>query len=434
MNRIFSSSIIDQPTNTDDKDVGKSMGMGMGMGMGTKLISQGTFGCIFYPAVECDGSVSKNKKYASKLVKNNKTDLNEYLIGKIIKRIKLYEYYYAPVINMCSINLAKIDKRERDMCKIIHNRNNKRQGHGHGQGLGMDTSLTLLDSTTGYAIMKIPFIENISIIDYFTHPDTDKKEILTYILYSYDYLMQNIKTLNEHGIIHFDLKLSNLLIEKSKKIPIIIDFGLSIPLDDIRPETYKKYFYAYSPSYYIWCIEIHIICYLVKVNPVLTKDALTGLVDEYVQNNIGLKIFSDTFVRRFRDTAIGYYTKHVVDTIETRDQIIIKLLKYIKTWDSYSLSLMFLCFIQFISFHGFIHNKLIIEFSKVLLLNFHPNPEKRLSFDETKKKYNAIFNVDETTQSYKKLLHNFNRGLFVSKTQAETMKEDKMTPSLGTRD
>ena len=332
---------------------------------------------------------------------------------------------------MCSINLAKIDKRERDMCKIIRNRNSK--GLGLGLGLGLDTSSSL-DSTTGYAIMKIPFIENISIIDYFTHPDTDKKEILTYILYSYDYLLQNIETLNKNRIIHFDLKLSNILIEKSKKIPIIIDFGLSIPLEDIRPETYKKYFYAYSPSYYIWCIEIHIICYLVKVNPILTKDALTGLVDEYVQNNIGLKIFSDTFVRRFRDTAIEYYTKHVVDTGETRDKIIIKLLKYIKTWDSYSLSLMFLCFIQFISLSGFIHNKLIIEFSKVLILNFHPNPEKRLSFDETKKKYNAIFNVDETTQSYKKLLHNFNRGLFVSKTQAETMKEDKMTPSLGARD
>ena len=427
MNRIFSSSIIDQPANPDHNDAGKSMDMGMG----TKLISQGTFGCIFYPAIECDGSISKNKKYASKLVKNNKTDLNEYLIGKIIKRIKLYEYYYAPVTNMCSINLAKIDKRERDMCKIIRNRNSK--GLGLGLGLGLDTSSSL-DSTTGYAIMKIPFIENISIIDYFTHPDTDKKEILTYILYSYDYLLQNIETLNKNRIIHFDLKLSNILIEKSKKIPIIIDFGLSIPLEDIRPETYKKYFYAYSPSYYIWCIEIHIICYLVKVNPILTKDALTGLVDEYVQNNIGLKIFSDTFVRRFRDTAIEYYTKHVVDTGETRDKIIIKLLKYIKTWDSYSLSLMFLCFIQFISLSGFIHNKLIIEFSKVLILNFHPNPEKRLSFDETKKKYNAIFNVDETTQSYKKLLHNFNRGLFVSKTQAETMKEDKMTPSLGARD
>lgn len=57
-----------------------------------------------------------------------------------------------------------------------------------------------------------------------------------------------------------------------------------------------------------------------------------------------------------------------------------------------------------------------------------------MDFDETKRKYNAMFNVNETTQSYKKLLHNFNRGLFVSKTTAETMKEDKMTPSLGARD
>jgi hypothetical protein len=170
------------------------------------------------------------------------------------------------------------------------------------------------------------------------------------------------------------------------------------------------------------------------VNPVLTKDALIDLIDEYVGNNIGLKIFSDTFVQRFRDTAITYYSKLLIDTGDTgytRDAMIKKLLKYIHTWDSYSLSLVFLCFIQFISIYGFTHNNLIIEFSKVLLLNFHPNPEKRLSFDETKRKYNAIFNVDETTESYKKLLENFNRGLFISRTSAETMKEDKMTPSLG---
>ena len=426
MNKTFSSSIVVDFNKNNIKDRKQDVNY---EDIRSKFISQGTFGCIFYPAIECDGSVSKNKKYASKLVKNNKTDLNEYLIGKIVKKIKLYEYYYAPVINMCSINLAKIDKRERDMCKIIRDKKYSETGMGTETGIGADTI-----SASSYAIMKIPFIENISIIEYFTHPDTEKKEILTYIFYSYDYLLRNIETLNKNGIIHFDLKLSNLLIEKSKKIPIIIDFGLSIPIDDIRPETYKKYFYAYSPSYYVWCIEIHIICYLVKVNPVLTKDALKELIDKYVQSNIGLKIFSDTFVQRFRDTALDYYTKHLVDSGASKDEIIKKLLKYIQTWDSYSLSLMFLCFILFISFHGFIHNKLIIEFSKVLLLNFHPNPEKRLSFDETKKKYNAIFNVDETTQSYKKLLHNFNRGLFLSKTQAETMKEDKMTPSLGARD
>jgi serine/threonine protein kinase len=425
MSQIFSRSIIDQLPKLNETHKEKEKERDQYMNMGTKLISQGTFGCIFYPAIECDGSISKNKKYASKLVKNNKTDINEYVIGKMIKNIKLYEYYYAPVVNICSINLAKIDRRERDMCKIIR-----------AKTTGSDNT-SLVDSTNSYSIMKIPFIENISIIDYFINPETDKKEILTYILYSYEYLQQNIKTLNEHGIIHFDLKLSNILIEKSKKIPIIIDFGLSIPISDIRIETYKKYFYAYSPSYYIWCIDIHIICYLVKVNPILTKDALIELIDEYVKNNIALKIFSDRFVQRFRNIAVDYYSKlliHTSNAANTRDAMIKKLLKYIKTWDSYSLSLMFLCFIQFISFNGFIHNKLIIEFSKLLLLNFHPNPEKRLSFDQTKNKYNAIFNVDETTHSYKKLLENFNRGMFVSRTNAETIKEDKMTPSLGPTD
>jgi len=66
--------------------------------------------------------------------------------------------------------------------------------------------------------------------------------------------------------------------------------------------------------------------------------------------------------------------------------------------------------------------------------NNNINTKPLLTVDETKKKYNAIFNVDETTESYKKLLENFNRGLFISRTSAETMKEDKMTPSLGEMD
>ena len=124
MNQVFSKSIIDQPLLKPINDVNENDKGTKLISQGTKLISQGTFGCIFYPAIECDGSVSKNKKYASKLVKNNKTELNEYLIGKMIKNIKLYEYYYAPVVNMCNINLAKIDKRERDMCKIIRTKTN----------------------------------------------------------------------------------------------------------------------------------------------------------------------------------------------------------------------------------------------------------------------------------------------------------------------
>ena len=171
MNKFFSRSIINhQLPKIDVRD--RERDRERDTDNETKLISQGTFGCIFYPAIECDGSISKNKKYASKLVKNNRAELNEYLIGKMIKKIKLYEYYYAPVVNMCSINLAKIDKRERDMCRIIRTKTT---------GLGNTSSV---DYTNNYSIMKIPFIDNIRMIDYFINLETDKKEILTYVLYS----------------------------------------------------------------------------------------------------------------------------------------------------------------------------------------------------------------------------------------------------------
>ena len=81
------------------------------MSIQTKLINQGGFGCVFYPAIECNGTINKSTKYASKLLKKDGRSEHEYNIGKMVKKIDLYEYYYAPVISMCNVDLAKIDKR-----------------------------------------------------------------------------------------------------------------------------------------------------------------------------------------------------------------------------------------------------------------------------------------------------------------------------------
>jgi hypothetical protein len=66
MNQIFSRSIINQQLPKIDDVRGREREKDRDRDNETKLISQGTFGCIFYPAIECDGSISKNKKYASK--------------------------------------------------------------------------------------------------------------------------------------------------------------------------------------------------------------------------------------------------------------------------------------------------------------------------------------------------------------------------------
>ncbi len=377
----------------------------------SKLIDQGGFGCIFYPAIECDGSIdTSNKsntsnKYVSKLVKKDKESIREYNISKIVKKINLYEYYYAPVINMCKINLAKIDKRERDMCRII--RKDKP------------------NSESNFVIMKIPYIKNISMDSYLTHPGFEKKEILMYLFYLYEFLLKSLNILNSAGIVHFDFKIPNILIEEKTKTPIIIDFGLSLLISDIRPENYETYFYAYNPTYWVWSIDIHVICYLVNINNILSMDALINLVDKHIKMSPLPKMFSDKFIAKFKELSLQTYKKYVGMSGEL---VIKELIKNCNTWDNYALSVMFLNIISFISSSGYTDSKFTIGLSKLLLLNFHPDGNKRLSFDETKKRYDALFSANETILDYKKMLFNFNSNKFNDRIIKETIQQEKLTP------
>jgi hypothetical protein len=161
------------------------------------------------------------------------------------------------------------------------------------------------------------------------------------------------------------------------------------------------------------------------MNPVITSDTLEELIIEYIRRNTVLRIFSEKFIGKFKDTAMRAYSKYIG---MPKDSIINELVKNCNTWDNYALSVMFLNIIGFISGDGFANNKLIIEFSKLLLMNFHPDGKKRLSFEETKKYYDQIFSVNETLGGYKRLLFNFNDKKFHDKTIKETKQQEKLTP------
>lgn len=368
----------------------------------SKLIDQGGFGCVFYPGIECDGTISKNPKYISKLHKKEYQVANEYNVGKMVSQIPLYEYYFAPIVSMCNIDIAKIDKRERDMCRVVSREKNNSK----------------------FVIMKMPYIKNVSLIKYITNPNIDKREIVTYILYLYKFLLNSLKMLNMHGIVHFDFKKQNCLIDVKTKNPIIIDFGLSIPLKDLGPETYTKYFYTYNPSYYIWCIDIHIINYVIRVNSTLTYDELVKIIDTSISYNKALLIFSQGFISKYRELAINSYKKYVNMPGEN---IVTDLVKNCNTWDNYSLSISFLSTINSISSEGFTDNSLIKNFSEILLLNIHPNVAKRLSFDDTKKMYKKIFKLDTSVTEHKSILNNFDKKMFADKVIEESVQQEKLT-------
>jgi serine/threonine protein kinase len=371
----------------------------------SKLIDQGGFGCVFYPGIECDGSTSKNLSYISKLHKKSYHVVNEYNIGKMVTKIPVYNYYFAPIVNMCNIDIAKIDKRERDMCRVITREKN--------------------DSK--FVITKMPYIKNVSLIKYITNPNIENKEIITYIMDSYKFLLNSLKVLNLNGVVHFDLKLPNILIDVKTKNPIVIDFGLSIPFKNIGPKTYGKYFYTYNAGYYIWPIDVHIINYINNVNSNLTQEELAIMVDTNIKENPALYIYSEGFIKRLRELTINIYKKY---TNMPAQSVLTELIKNYNTWDNYSLSIMLLCLIGYISYDGFTDNKLIIEFSELLLLNIHPNASKRLSFDDTEKRYNKLFALDISVVGYENILNNFDKKIFSNRVINESTHQKKLSLSV----
>jgi serine/threonine protein kinase len=273
----------------------------------------------------------------------------------------------------------------------------------------------------------MPYIKNVSLVKYITNPNIDKKEIVTYIIYLYKFLLNSLKMLNSSGIVHFDLKIPNILIEIKTKNPIIIDFGLSLMVKNLGPDTYSKYFYTYNAGYFIWPVDVHIINYVINVNYNLTYDELVILVDTNIKANHALSIFSEGFVKRYRDLTINTYKKYTNMPGET---VVTELVKNCNTWDSYALSEMFLCLVNFMSYDGFTDNRLIKDFSELLLLNIHPNAAKRLSFDETKKRYKKLFSLDVSVDGYESLLNNFDKKIFANKAINESMQQEQLTPDV----
>jgi hypothetical protein len=151
------------------------------------------------------------------------------------------------------------------------------------------------------------------------------------------------------------------------------------------------------------------------------------MVDTNINANPALKNFSESFIKRYRELTINTYKKYTNMPVTN---VVTELIKNCNTWDNYALSEMFLCLINFISYSGFTDNKLIKEFSEILLLNIHPNVGKRLSFDDTKKMYNKLFSLDISVDGYESVLNNFDKKIFSNKVLKESMQQEKLTPDV----
>jgi serine/threonine protein kinase len=352
------------------------------------LLNQGGFGCIFYPGFNCMGKVNKpDSKFVSKLEINDFNALNEIYISSLIQQISNYKLYFLPVTASCPISLAAIDQKYIDKCKIIEKDHDE------------------------YLLLELPYLEHISFISLFSDTTrTTRHQFLTFIE-TFQYISIGISSLIERDIVHFDIKEGNILYSTKFENPILIDFGLSIPINKLNESNLSDYFYVYAPTYYLWPIEVHAINYMIHKGE-LTKEAIVELVNSYVAENAGLKTLSDDFKKKYVSSTIKFLSEYLNMDKATA---ITELIKFYKTWDLYALSIMYLKFVRVLFPDSFIKSKFIIGFTELLVQNICPFPYNRFDVIEIQKRYTDIFYINEKPSDYFTLINNISYKDFTKK-------------------
>ena len=241
--------------------------------------------------------------------------------------------------------------------------------------------------------------------------NTKKKFSLINLIDTYKHLLNALLLLQYNDIVHYDLKSDNVLFNKVKNQPIIIDFGLSINFKQINKLTrttdgknsikkmsfeleklLREKFYVFAPDYYLWCIEIHTISYLLdsKYN-VLDTASIETITTQYVKTNKGFDMFDDDFKNNYIQSAQKFLSQYVS---QPRDKIILSLLQYYKTWDNFSLSIMYLKLL--FNIFRTQTNNITLFLYKLLLKNVNPNPDKRSSINDTLNEMYNIYSCENT--------------------------------------
>jgi len=347
------------------------------------LISQGGFGCVYHPGISCDGRQESDKKMVSKLQKTNFNSKNEVTIGKLITGIEGYTQYFIPVESVCKIDIREItEKKLLRECNIIH---------GHDKD--------------NYTIMKLKYIKSKAFYKSLisdSHGKNGRKKTILSIVESFTYLLVSIEKMLDKDIIHFDLKGDNILYNQQTGYPLIIDFGISIPLKKLDSVNMEEYFYGFIPEYYVWCLDIHIINFLLYETKVsLIEKDIKLIASLYTNYNKGLDSFSPEFRKQYQESCVKQM-RHLLGM--PREEVIQEMLAHHKTWDMYSIAIVYLKLFKYMFPKKFHKNAIIILFSQVLLLNIHPDPNKRLSIDETRQEFENIFYTVGDVDEYSELI------------------------------
>lgn len=301
-----------------------------------KLLSQGSYGCVFRPTLNCNGNIG-SKRYVSKIQNNTENSKKETDIGQTIKKIKNYAMHFAPIVKTCPVSLGKLKDDEISKCEIV--------------------DMKYKNAKNAYVTNKIKYVGKYTLGDYlFQVYQSTPKLFLRTFMDSYFDILQSVSILNKHNILHLDLKENNILYDEQNSKPILIDFGLSVDTTGLKPENYKTAFFTYGYDYPPWCFEISVISYAVTE---LGEDWATQTTSADVFNKLVLNFINQNPLFEEKPGEIVFFTAEEKAAYKTKlmeylkpyegktwIELVDELLKFVLTWDLYGIHVIYLYLIH----------------------------------------------------------------------------------------
>jgi len=313
-----------------------------------KYLSQGSYGCIFYPGFTCKMN-NQSEKFLTKIEVRKKDVVKEFEIGEYItKEIPLYRNMFAPILSYCPIEVSEIKNNSIKECDLISKNQN------------------VLFST------KIKYVGNKSLEIYLYSflEQKNTKNFINQLFETHLYLTNSIGKLISHKIVHYDIKENNIIYDSNQHLPIIIDFGLSFRIDLLTTDIlYEKAFYIFITECSWWCLETSIISFIVnkefnssskiifnkKDKPIswmkytINVNDVLYIIDDYYSKNNNIHVISKHWnveVEKSKEKWKNYIKNLFKTENKNSKEIVEHLMQSWNTWDMFSISYMYLSILQ----------------------------------------------------------------------------------------
>ena len=357
-----------------------------------QLITQGAYGCIFKPGMNCKGGMEEEgyitKIQFDKETSKNEEDIGDHLLNNNVSSLDFHRRF-APILDSCPIIVGDIKKDFIEKCDFI--RNNSFQDVFYSN--------------------KIRYVGKYTVNDYFVmfFKETNKSSFLATFFETHLYLLDSLHFLTKKNVIHFDLKENNILMDEVYFVPIIIDFGLSIRKDQLEKTTdYPIKFFQYYDKYPPWCLEIVLISFIVheinvysisgglKVPSMAIKkdwsskkvklEDLLAIIDQFFKASYLIQMITServktVYKKKWKTWIRKFYPKNKSTSIITQaisaKTLVEEIMKSWNTWDTFSLSVIYFRMAQkFMPNHFVSYRSLLVK----NILSIPPNRENPVQF------------------------------------------------------